>query len=195
MNKKVSFLFIILIAMLFAGCISNSNNETTSPSTNTPTTDAPTNPPTDAPMTTPPKEHGDITWITYDKAVEEAKISGKHMLLYFWRPNCTFCDKMEKTTFVDPEVVSYMEENFLPVGINIWSSSPISQQDPSISGKNLETRFKVIGAPSYGFVDSEGNILGTVPGYKEPEDFKLLLEFVSTKAYLEMTYQEFLDSK
>ena len=47
------------------------------------------------------------------------------MLLFFYRENCEYCEKMKSQTFTDPSVIGLINDNFFPVMINGKSKDPI----------------------------------------------------------------------
>jgi len=55
-------------------------------------------------------------------------LSAKHkkdILLFFYRENCDFCEKMKSQTFSDSAVIKLINDNFFPVMINGKSKDPI----------------------------------------------------------------------
>lgn len=208
--KKWALVIMMVVSIgLMSGCISGDGEEQTStaPPTTTaaPTTKAPTTePPTTSPPTTTNPPPGDVKepvalglvdWQYYDDAVSALREEGNHILLYFWRDQCPWCVAMDDNTFSDPDVVTYIEENFHPVEVDIWSSEPMSAMDPTVTGVSLGNLFKLGGvSPAYGFINPEENILLPMPGYMDAEQFLLFLEYISSNSYKDMRFQEYLDS-
>ena len=63
------------------------------------------------------QEESSIQWITIEEAIEIAA-SGENDKLFFidvYTDWCGWCKRMDATTFVDPEVVKVMNENFYAV--------------------------------------------------------------------------------
>ena len=75
---------------------------------------------------------------------------------------------MDKTTFIEPEIVKMLNNHF--VAIKIWGGS-----------KN----YKVRGYPTFWFLDPSGTKLGTISGYQSATSLKNHLEFVKDKKYEE----------
>jgi thioredoxin-related protein len=67
-----------------------------------------------------------IDWIPLEKAEEFATKYDKNIFILFFRPGCEYCEKMKKTTLIDPVVVKLINENFLPVMINGKDKKPIT---------------------------------------------------------------------
>ena len=67
-----------------------------------------------------------INWISLEKAEEYSKKYNQNILLFFYKPNCEYCDKMKKETISDPEVINLINSNFLPVRINGYTKEIIT---------------------------------------------------------------------
>ena len=59
-----------------------------------------------------------IDWLSLDKAIEYSEKYNKQILIYFYKKNCEFCDKMTNQTLNQIEVVTLINNNFFPVKIN-----------------------------------------------------------------------------
>lgn len=97
---------------------------------------------------------------------EEIKAAGKKenkdIMLYFHYKGCAWCRLMEKTTFTDSAVGEYYNNAFINVSIDFLKDSV---------GKNLRKKLMVPGAPSYVFMNSDGEVKHNELGYKLAEDF------------------------
>lgn len=74
------------------------------------------------------KSSESINWLKLSKAEELANKYDKNMLLFFYRPECEYCDKM-KETLKNSSVINLINENFFPVMINGKSKDPITYND------------------------------------------------------------------
>ena len=70
-------------------------------------------------------KHTNINWLEISKAETLSAKYNKNMLLFFFRDNCDFCEKMKNQTFTDPSVIELINNNFFPVMINGKSKDPI----------------------------------------------------------------------
>jgi len=75
------------------------------------------------------KSKKSIDWMELSKAEEFADKYNKNMLLFFYRPDCEYCEKMKNESLADPSVISLINENFFPVIINGKSKDPIIYND------------------------------------------------------------------
>ncbi|WP_373069583.1 thioredoxin family protein [Sulfurimonas sp.] len=61
-----------------------------------------------------------IKWIkTYTEAVKLSKKQKKPMLLFMNREDCGACEFMKENVFIDEMIYSYINENYIPVYVNI----------------------------------------------------------------------------
>ena len=99
---------------------------------------------------------------------------------------------MDSSTFIDPAVVSYLEDHFGIVDVDIWSDAPISSIDPSLSGETLNARFRPPGVPAMAILDADGTIIIGVSGYKSSESLLAILGYVTSGSYEDMTLEDYL---
>ena len=85
----------------------------------------------------------EIDWIPLEKAVESAKKHNLKILVYFFKKNCEYCEKMQKETLSDINVINLINNNFLAVKIDSRTKDIISyngkeytNQQPKSSGRH-----------------------------------------------------------
>ncbi len=66
-----------------------------------------------------------IYWLELQDAERLAADSDKNMLLFFYRENCEYCEKMKEQTLSDPSVVKLINDHFFPVMLDGKSKDPI----------------------------------------------------------------------
>lgn len=66
-----------------------------------------------------------IYWLELQDAERLAADSDKKMLLFFYRENCEYCEKMKTQTLSDPSVVKLINDHFFPVMLDGKSKDPI----------------------------------------------------------------------
>jgi tetratricopeptide (TPR) repeat protein len=61
----------------------------------------------------------EIKWRTsYAAAREESEKKNIPLLIYFTRPACVYCDKLEATTYRDPRILAALSDKVVPLKIN-----------------------------------------------------------------------------
>nr|NJM01378.1 DUF255 domain-containing protein [Desulfobacula sp.] len=104
--KKENMLVIALICVAFAGVMIH-NRITDGEAVETPGKTSKPN----------PKDAG-IQWQSYDEGLKLAKSRNKHVFLYFHADWCTYCKKMEATTFMDKKIWADLNENFISIQVD-----------------------------------------------------------------------------
>tara|TARA_B100000902_G_scaffold395817_1_gene455247 strand:+ start:7315 stop:7803 length:489 start_codon:yes stop_codon:yes gene_type:complete len=67
-----------------------------------------------------------INWFSLEKAQKYSKKYNQNILIYFYKKDCQFCDRMQNETLSDPEVIKIINENFIPVKIDGYTKKVIS---------------------------------------------------------------------
>ncbi len=97
--------------------------------------------------------------------VLQSKTEKKPIVIMFYATWCAHCNKMKNEIFTDPDVISYFNTNFICVAVN-------SESQIGTDLKNrFKNKFKVKFYPTFGFLDSEENVLNCISGEFKKEDF------------------------
>lgn len=112
----------------------------------------------------------DIAWSdTYEQAQAKAKKESKPMLVIITTEQCRWCRKFEATTLSDEDVISKINTRFIPVHVT---------RDKSVYPKILSAKM----VPMSYFVDGEGKVIHSIPGYWAVEDYQSILDDALRKA-------------
>ncbi|MBL4586459.1 MAG: DUF255 domain-containing protein, partial [Flavobacteriales bacterium] len=71
-----------------------------------------------------PKEK--INWVTLGQADSLRRIEPRKILIDVYTDWCGWCKKMDDTTFSEPELVKYVNENYYAVKLNAEQKEPIT---------------------------------------------------------------------
>lgn len=123
----------------------------------------------------------EIEWVAIDNAQELQKANPeKSLFIDVYTDWCGWCKKMDNTTFKDKEVVSFLNDYFIPVKFN-------AEQKEEVIFNNQKFNFMQVGRrgvhelaaallqgslsyPSYVVMNSDGNITHIFKGYMSPND-------------------------
>jgi thioredoxin 1 len=101
-----------------------------------------------------------LNWHTdLNSALDEAKKTGKNVIVDFYAPWCSACTYLDENTFSDPQVQEKLSKNYVVVKIDI-------DKNPDLASK-----YKVYAVPTIIFLDSSGNQIKRQEGYIPPEEF------------------------
>lgn len=106
----------------------------------------------------------DIAWNdTYEQAQAKAKKESKPLLVLITSEQCRWCRKFEATTLQDEDVISKLNSKFVTVHVT---------RDKSIYPKSLTAKM----VPMSYFLDVNGKVLYSMPGYWTVEDYQSILD-------------------
>lgn len=127
----------------------------------------------------------EIKWHAYDVGLAKAKKEGKHVFIDFTAKWCGYCKKMDKTTFIEPEIVKLLNNDFVSVQVDGDSEKELNIDGYKVTEKNLSRlEYQVRGFPTFWFLDSQGARLGNLQGYQQTAALLGTLQYVKDKKYV-----------
>ena len=121
-----------------------------------------------------------VKWHSYDEGIHLAKIEKKKIFISFHANWCTYCKKMDKNTFTDKSVISYLNKNYICIKVDYDRE------------KNIVSKYNVKAIPDTWFVTEKGEGIGNQLGYLSPKKLLLMLKYVHTDSYKTMKMSEFI---
>ncbi|MCD1296298.1 thioredoxin [Methanocella sp. CWC-04] len=101
----------------------------------------------------------------FNKAMDEAKRSGKLLLLFFHSEMCSGCQMTIQKTLPEKKVMSHVEDRFVP---QMYEVSEPEVQD-------LKKRFNIEWTPTFIIADDNGNEAYRWVGYLPQDEFRAQL--------------------
>ena len=145
-----------------------------------------------------------ITWYSWEEGVAQVKETKKKMFVDVYTDWCGWCKKMDATTFQDPSVVKYMNDNFVAVKFDAEQDKEIMFNDYTyklIPGGRKGTHELALsllkgnaGYPSFVLMDSELKRIRVTPGYKQPEQMITELKFAKEEMYKKVGFEAYATS-
>jgi len=129
-----------------------------------------------------------------EKALKLSQIENKITLMVFSSKSCIYCDKLREETFNDEKVMEILDAGFNVVEIfpeDRETSFIINDQEIKANYNQLSSIFGVRGTPSMFFVNSDNQVLTSLPGFAPAESFIPILQFLGSEAYLTTDFQTF----
>jgi thioredoxin-related protein len=138
-----------------------------------------------------------IQWLSFEDAVAKSQQSPKKMFIDVYTSWCGWCKKMDASTFMEPEVVKYINDNYYPVKLNAETKDTIRFQGKEFKYipeyKSNEIAISLLsgkmGYPSYVFLDESYTLMsGPVQGFLQKNDMMAYLTYFGAGLH---TQQEF----
>lgn len=145
----------------------------------------------------------DVRWVEFEK-VANKKTKKKKVMVDLYTNWCTWCKRMDKSTFQDPKIVRYLNKNFYAVKFNaedrkaieynnktyIFDTKVTSRGRHQLASELLQTEEKV-GYPTIVFLDEDMNIIQSIPGYKSAEEFEVIMTYFAGEHYKTTPWREY----
>lgn len=144
----------------------------------------------------------EIKWLTLAEAEKLCRENPKPYLFDFYTDWCGWCKHMDKTTYADPVVISFVNAHFYPVRINAESSDTLVFKDkvyaPVKNGGKWLSSFAAgmlngkLSYPTTVFVYDTAKINLVVPGYLEIVKMQGFLVYFIENAWQSTHINDFL---
>ena len=145
-----------------------------------------------------------INWMTFQEAVKLNETTPKKIFIDVFTDWCGWCKKMDQTTFLNKEVIDYMNENYYAVKLDAEMNDTIvfggytyinqggnngRKGTHQLAAALLQGRLSY---PSYVFMNEKTQLITVAPGYMEAKNLLPILKYISTDAYLNQSYNDFI---
>ena len=132
-----------------------------------------------------------INWMTIEQAEEACKQKPKKIFVDVYTDWCGWCKKMDKTTFVNPAVVKYVQEEFYAVKMdaedqnNIIFRNKVFKFNAQQKANELAVLFLngEMSYPTTVYLDEKLNVIQSMGGYLDGDQFNTVLHYFGQNAY------------
>ncbi len=135
-----------------------------------------------------------IKWVTWQEAIRLNKKHPRKIMVDLYTDWCGWCKKMDKSTFVDPVVVNYVNENFYAVKFDAEQRGTLQYRGHSFQFKSdagrrgahelaialLDGRMSY---PSMVYLDEKQDRIAISPGFKPGDQLMIELRFAAQNHY------------
>jgi thioredoxin-related protein len=123
-----------------------------------------------------------IRWYSYEEGTTLGVSENKKVFINFHADWCKFCETMDRQTFQDAGIISYLNSYFISIKVDVERE------------KSVARKFNINPLPDCWFLSEKGDVIGNRPGYLSAEDLMPILRFIKTESNLKMSYQQFKES-
>ncbi len=150
---------------------------------------------------------GTVKWMTFEEAVEKSKTEKRKIFIDVFTEWCGWCKVMDKNTFTDPAVANVLNEKFYPVKFDAEQTADVNFRGTTFKfvpyGNKGSHQLAMallnnqMSYPNFVFLDEDFRIVPifqgstSVPGYRKPDEFHVILSFVGSEFFKKGNLQEF----
>lgn len=118
------------------------------------------------------------SFLDLEEDIEEARKSGKRLMVFFYQDGCPYCKKLLQDNFSQRDIAEKTKSNFDVVTLNIWGDRDVSFGGVETTEKDFAARLKVMYTPTLIFFNEEGKAVLRTNGYYHPAKFNAALDYV-----------------
>ncbi len=144
-----------------------------------------------------------INWISFQKAVELNK-SGtpRKIFIDMYTDWCGWCKKLDATTYMDKNVIEYLNKNYYAVRMDaemkdtiIYDGKAFVNPEPSKSRSTHELAYALLSGklsyPTLVYLDEKMNMLSQVPGYMSAENLMPVLTYFGENNQGKISWEDY----
>jgi len=146
-----------------------------------------------------------INWMTWDMAVKLNKEHPKKIFIDIYTQWCGWCKRMDQTTYLDKDVINYMNANFYAVRLDAetkdtfhFNNHAFVNQNPGERGSVNELAYSLMDGkmeyPTTVYMDENFARLSVAPGYLATSELKTVLTYFAENKYKTITYDDYKKS-
>lgn len=133
-----------------------------------------------------------LKWQSLDVALEEARLSGKKILIDVYAPWCGWCRKLQTEVQPHPDVASYISNTFILARVNGEDTeNTIEINGYTVTGRELAIALGMQGYPTTVYLGADGSPITRIPGFLPTEDYLTVARFIGSEAYLAESFEDY----
>lgn len=122
------------------------------------------------------KDQGEkIDWLTLEEAYALNQKAPRKIFVDVYTDWCGWCKKMDRDTFSDPEVATYVNDHYYAVKLDAESNRSFKLGEHQMTEQLVAQQFGVRSFPTIVFIHEDFKNIQAVPGYRKAEEFKEIL--------------------
>ena len=126
------------------------------------------------------REEGNV-WMSFNDGMELARNLDKPVVIDFYTSWCRWCKVMDRETFSDAEVASYLDRHFISIKIDAEQrTGALEYGGRQYTPAQLARRMGVRGYPAIAYLAPSGELAFVDMGFKKPEQFMVNLRYMTS---------------
>ena len=134
-----------------------------------------------------------VQWLSWEEAQAKNQVEPRKFIVDVYTKWCGWCKKMDKATFQQPDISSYINNNYYAVKFDAETKSDITFNNKvfkyvrqGTSGYHdlaREITFGKLSYPTIVFLDEQLNVIQPIPGFKDPSSLDKIMKYFAEGYY------------
>lgn len=134
-----------------------------------------------------------IAWLKWEEAVKKVELVPRKIFVQVYTDWCGWCKKMDGSTFEDPDIIQYINDNFYAVKMDGEERSTITYRDKdygyvSSGGRRYhELSYALLRGrlsyPTSVFLDEDLNVIQSLRGFQSADRLEQILVYFARDHY------------
>ncbi|NNE25270.1 MAG: DUF255 domain-containing protein [Saprospiraceae bacterium] len=143
-----------------------------------------------------------VNWMTWEEAIEKNREDQRKIMVDIYTTWCTWCKKMENTTFQTEFIADYINENYYPVKFNAEQKEEIIYKGDTykfVGGFGRKGYHELaaelmngrLSYPTMVFLDENEVVIQPIPGFQDARTFEMIMVYFAENYYQSIPWQKF----
>jgi thioredoxin-related protein len=128
-----------------------------------------------------PADKAEIKWLTLEEAYMLNQKEPRKIFVDVYTDWCGWCKRMDKDTFSNSDVATYVGKNYYAVKLNAESDRSFKLGEAAMTERQVAQQLGVSGYPTVVFIYEDFKTIEPVSGYQQPEQFMKTLQAFAAK--------------
>ena len=150
------------------------------------------------------KAQNKIRWMSMEEALKKSEVKPRKIFIDVYTEWCTWCKKMEETTFAEDKIAKYINENYYAVKLDaeykekIAFDGQVYNYQKSYPRGYHELAYELLGGklklPSIVIIDENLKVIQSLDGFKNCNELDMITQFYGTNSYKTISWRAYIKS-
>lgn len=142
-----------------------------------------------------------INWITWEQMLEKSKTQRRKIIVDVYTDWCGWCKRMDATTFSEPSLAKYINQNYYAVKFDAEQKQDIVFKEKTYKFvKNGMRGYHELAAeitrgqlsfPTVVFLDEKIEVIQAIPGYRDAKEFEVIATYFGRNEHLKTPWETY----